>query len=55
MTLKKQTEEQKFLLSRSENVTLDNLIEIPDGETYDEIIKALYKFRDDALEKKEAN
>lgn len=35
MTLKKQTEEQKFLLSRSENVTLDDLIEIPDSETYD--------------------
>lgn len=49
MTLKKQTEEQKFLLSRSENVTLDNLIEIPDGETYDDIMKALYKLRDEAL------
>lgn len=55
MTLKKKTEEQKFLLSRSENVTLDDLIETPDGETYDEIIKALYKFRDDALAKKKAN
>jgi hypothetical protein len=35
MTLKKQTEEQKFLLSRSENATLDDLIKIPDSETYD--------------------
>lgn len=55
MILKKQTEEHKFLLSRSENVIQEDLIETPDGETYDDIMKALYKLRDEAVLKHKAN
>lgn len=54
MVFKRQTEEQNFLFSRSENVTQEDLIETPDGKTYDDIMKALYKLKDEALAKHKA-
>ena len=55
MTLKKQTEEQKFLLSRSENVTESDLIPTPKGRTREETKKLLLKQFEEAIAEHKAN
>lgn len=55
MTLKKQTEEQKFLLSRSEHITESDLIPTPKGRTREETKKLLLKQFEEAIAEHKAN